>query len=969
LARRLPELLTPRGVLAIEGYRGATDWFASDDLLPIIEALAPGQVHFFSCQDELLADSELRSLGEKGHIHLHSESLAQILNRGSQEGVLRLGPPESEVEGGHRISLDKMTLAIPRELWQSISRQAIVLDDSTTLPCAPLSEDALYREFREALARTDSRPNWCSYARDLYFSREFETRLEAEVHRRLLATNVADSPLVVHGPTGTGKTIAVAGLAFRIRRAGKYPVIFIERRTHKTGLAEIEQFGRWLESNDSPTLLIAWDGMMEPDEYLKAVRYLASKGRKALVVGTSYRLRAKGGPESGYIEAPETLSGKESEAFRTYLQKFHPELSSFIGPASSVLRGTFLASLYRLLPPTRTAIRLGVTKEVGVTEDLILRRAARAGSAEMALPTALAQALFKANIVSPSDFFSSVSKVTTEEEFTNLQALTGLIMVPGQFGIRVPVELLMRALEYRHGVRLADVLRDVDIFQWYEDSVGNIDIGPRNPLEAKLVAQARLGGPASEVVFARKLLLEIRENALSSDREVDFAVDLVSAIRGKEETGSPYAPLFRQIADTLTELRMERGCENPRLMLQEANLLRKSVITSTEEQNSDDRAEALDAAEGVLRSALDVIGDDPRRRDLRSFLLVELGSLLATKASCSLQQSDDPSQVVACFKSTREALRAARSLSQNSYYPIDVLAWATRDVLAGNALSEVDRAEAVADLMYAFETAPRDEFDAEQLVTFEKRRMDFAKSTAQVDMEESAFKSLASMGSAAGYFLRALHIAEPYRSAPDDGPWDEVSLRRGVSYLEAHRSEIDQDSRCLDLLLDLWWMTKTGSRLFRGERNSPPLAAADWQYVLALAERLLLLGQSSRPQILSYLRGLALFHVRQYDRAFEVFRDLERESDAVWGKRRIIRSYTASSESGRPLPYHGDVQWLSPDGLRGEVYVTELMRSVKFIGKEFPKQDLRKGSSLGEFHIAFNFLGPIADPKIYYKTR
>jgi hypothetical protein len=612
---------------------------------------------------------------------------------------------------------------------------------------------------------------------------------------------------------------------------------------------------------------------------------------------------------------------------------------------------------------------LGVTKEVGVTEDLILRRAAESGSSEMALPTALAQALFKANIVSPSEFFSSVSTVTTEDDFTNLQALTGLIMVPGQFGIRVPVELLMRALEYRHGARLADLLKDVDVFQWYEDSVGNIDIGPRNPLEAKLVAQARLGGAASEITFARKLLLEIRENALSSDREVDFAVDLVSAIRGKEETGSPYAPLFRQVADTLTELRLERGCENPRLMLQEANLLRKSVISSTEEQESADRMDALDRAEGVLRTALDVIGEDPRRRDLRSFLLVELGSLLATKASSTLQQPDDPSRVVACFRSMREALRTARGLSQNSYYPIDVLAWATRNVLAGNALSEVERAEAIADLMYAFETAPRDEFDAEQLVNFERRRMDFANSTAQVDMEESAFKSLASMGSAAGYFLRALHISEPYRSAPDDGPWDEVSLIRGLSYLEAHRSEIDQDSRCLDLLLDLWWMTKTKSRLFRGERNSPPLTLGDWQYLLALVERLLLLGQSSRPQVLSYLRGLALFHVRQYDRAFDVFHELERESDAVWGKRRIIRSYAASSETGRPLSYHGDVHWLSPDGLRGEVYVTELMRSVKFIGKEFPKQDLRKGTSLGEFHIAFNFLGPIADPKIYYKAR
>ena len=54
-------------------------------------------------------------------------------------------------------------------------------------------------------------------------------------------------------------------------------------------------------------------------------------------------------------------------------------------------------------------------------------------------------------------------------------------------------------------------------------------------------------------------------------------------MRGKEESGSPYAPYFGQIADTLGELREQRGCENPRLMLQEANLLRKSVITGRPE--------------------------------------------------------------------------------------------------------------------------------------------------------------------------------------------------------------------------------------------------------------------------------------------------------------------------------------------------------------------------------------------------
>ena len=125
-----------------------------------------------------------------------------------------------------------------------------------------------------------------------------------------------------------------------------------------------------------------------------------------------------------------------------------------------------------------------------------------------------------------------------------------------------------------------------------------------------------------------------------------------------------------------------------------------------------------------------------------------------------------------------------------------------------------------------------------------------------------------------------------------------MRLRRGLSYLETHRAKIEADSRCLDLLLDLWWMTKTKARLFRGERFSPPFSKNDWQNLLDLVDRMLVLGQSSRPLVLSYLRGLSLFHLRQYDKAFEVYRESERESDAVWGKRKIIRSYLASGEGG-----------------------------------------------------------------------
>ena len=968
LTRRLPELLTPRGLLAIEGYRGPNDWLPLDDLLPTIEVLEPGQVHIFSCEEGLRSDADLSALAAKGHIFFHDESLAQVLNRGAQAGTLRLGPPDQASEEGHQITLNSGALTVPRELWQNISRLSTVLDDASIGPHPAISEDALYREFREALAKTDSRPNWLAYARKLLFTRDFEAGLVSETQKRLSTRDLSDSPLILHGPTSTGKTIAMARLAYTVREAAEFPVIFIERKAQKPGFAEIEQFCRWLESKGVRSSLLVWDGMLDPDEYIRAARYLTSKGRKVVAVGSCYRLHIKQG-SSGYIEAPEQLSSKESASFRSYLQHFHPELPTMLGTAPSELARSFLATLYRLLPPTRSSIRLGVTKELGSAEDLILKRAS-VTTPEAAFPSALAKALFKAGIVSPAEFLSATAGTLSEDAFSNLQVLTGLIMVPGQFGIRVPVELLMRALEYRHGVHLADLLKDVDIFQWYEDSVGNIEIGPRNPLEAKLIVQARLGGPPSEVRFAQRLLVDIRENALSADREVDFAVDLLSAMRGKKDAGSPYAPFFAQIADTLGELREQRGCENPRLMLQEANLLRKSVITGRDDDlQSDTRNDALDRAEAVLQAALDRIGDDTRRRDLRANLLVELGSVLGTKTSSLVQVLDDRFRAVTCFRTMRDVLRSARLLSQNSYYPIDVLAWATQNLLKGDTLAETERVEVIADLMYAFETAPKDEFDPEQLENFERRRMDFGKYAEQAEVEEEAFQALVAQGSSAGYFLRALHISEPSRSAPDEGPWDEISLRRGLSYLEAHRPQIEGDSRCLDLLLDLWWMTKTKARLFHGERISPPFSNADWQYLLDLVDRLLVLAQSSRPLVLSYLRGLSLFHARQYDRAFEVFRELERESDAVWGKRRIIRSYLASSEGGHPLPFHGDVHWLSPDSLRGEVYVTELMRPVKFFVREFPKQDIRKGMSLGEFHIGFNFLGPIADPKVYPKGR
>lgn len=121
-------------------------------------------------------------------------------------------------------------------------------------------------------------------------------------------------------------------------------------------------------------------------------------------------------------------------------------------------------------------------------------------------------------------------------------------------------------------------------------------------------------------------------------------------------------------------------------------------------------------------------------------------------------------------------------------------------------------------------------------------------------------------------------------------------------------------------------------------------------------------GQSYRPVVLSYMIGLALFHLGNTERAFEVFRIVESESDLIRGQRRILRWYLASTPSGQAMKFHGTVTSLSADARRGQVYVDEIRRNVPFFPSDFGRPDIRTRQSLGEFHIAFNFLGPSADP-------
>jgi hypothetical protein len=195
---------------------------------------------------------------------------------------------------------------------------------------------------------------------------------------------------------------------------------------------------------------------------------------------------------------------------------------------------------------------------------------------------------------------------------------------------------------------------------------------------------------------------------------------------------------------------------------------------------------------------------------------------------------------------------------------------------------------------------------------------------------------------------------------------ERAAHRRAVAYLQTNWDAIVDDERCLYLLLRSWWLARAGRPIFAGERQTVAFDRSDWMFVLGTVTRLLGMSDVYRPSQLQYLQGLAAFQTGEVARAFEIFGELERDSgEHVQGRRRIIRSYLASTPEGEADVYDGSVSTIDNDRGRGYVYVARLRRSVPFFPREFGLATVRVGDAVDRFHIAFNFRGAVADPVQY----
>ena len=142
--------------------------------------------------------------------------------------------------------------------------------------------------------------------------------------------------------------MALGSLAYMVAKSRDYPVIFIERRTQRPVNSDIDECCRWLEDHGGKATLIVWDGMVQQSDYRELQGHLASRGRKAVVVGSSYALKESG---THLVEVPSQLSAEEATQFAEFLNGLGISISD---RHRETLDKRDPSYLVRSLPPSST---------------------------------------------------------------------------------------------------------------------------------------------------------------------------------------------------------------------------------------------------------------------------------------------------------------------------------------------------------------------------------------------------------------------------------------------------------------------------------------------------------------------------------------------------------------------------------------------------------------------------------------
>lgn len=946
LTRLASETITPRGVIIIEAW-DESDPLRSEDLMPILTNLAPRQVHLFSASPHA-TDGFVQELSRQGIVVLHDESLEIALSNLDMRGALPSRP--GAASSSHVIPVGDKFVPIDTSVWNEIRRSARPIDLDLLRPLSLGSSASKYQEFRAFMGAPDGTPRWSGLAAGMNLRRDFEDELENAVNVALQDPSAVD-PIIVAGQTSTGKSIALAALAAKVAASGTAAVLHQSRRTSRPSFDDIEKFAQWCEDVGARAIVFVWDGMTDYTEYQTMARRLVARGRKVVLVGSTYKSPPS---RNKSIIAPAVLSSGELKRLTTILKEYGIEITPKPGQVDS----SFLGFLYRALPETEYSLRHGLATEMRAAERGLIELTSMSGEVREAnvRMTAVEAAFIAAGYSLPiSDRTSFVDDQalydTSFENRSAIQRVTTLVIVAGRYGLRVPIDLALRVLGREGSQSIREALTTYDIIRDEEDGTGELSLVTRSRLEAILLARHEIP-LAVEAEVIETIIANVRpSNGYSSEDEVDFLVQLLEVV-GANGPDTRFRPYFLTFADALRSRRVDGSSANPnpRFVLQESSLIRAHVHWPRTK-------EATSAVDRILllernRDTLDeILSDNDVRGMIRASLAVELASTLGAishEVTHSGSKLSDNSGLAIRLDDIFSAVKGVRRIDPTNVHPVDVLAWATRDALESGVLSESERVDRAASALAIIESVDKDS------ISPAKR--------AQLDERSATLQALVKNDDAVWHYLNELNLnddpAATYFLAQFDAREGREGEARALERLENSPATV-RDWRCANLLLNLAWKRTTKSDLLRGERAPLHITDSGANYLRKIVAKLdrVELPDDYR---LTYVNAMLSFIVGDYQAAKKDFQATQEATRQLsW---RLHTTNLLASEDGHIQVFSGRVHWAQ--GRTGELWVNELGAAVRFDPQRFfASGEVARNQSIPQFTVGFKLsTGAVAEP-------
>ena len=963
LLNRVVDTATALGIIVVEGFSSGNDWFRLDDLLGIIGNAAPRQVLWFGGRPRFRDDveAEFDDAVASQRILLEPRRLGTIVAElRALERLPASASPDSEDPGTVTLS-NGGRMETTAELRLRVEAVASIIDDSWTAFLPPLGKDAEYARFRRFHGNLEGFRLMVEGVRRGYaIQRDFEVELRKQVSAAIADPSSNNLPIVVEGQSGSGKSVALARAAVQARDREKVPVLYSFGRIPTS--QDVFEFCESAEKAGASATLIICDANRDIDQYYPLLMGLKSRGRRVVVLGSQYRSDLSPADPNTGIEAPGRLSSAEASELEELISR-HVDISD----RSVADPDHILAFLYRCLPASRPRIGAGLSEEARAVERALR---ARGRQVRRVTPiTLLHQRLIEAGFVSEESSFFDEQERNGEEDGGDAAALViDFVMIAGSVNCLIPVNLLMRSVTAQSQeidlTIITQLFHNIDLFRWKStDSEGSdILVGPRLTIEAEVLCRHRFGGVASEAECLLEIMRAVRDGGLDNERtEVRFLLDLLQQVGPEGMRGQRYKHAYVAVGRTLTELRERYGVIDARLILQESAFRRGAIRHQVADDV--DRLPLLEEARDAIQYALEGIANGSLYvgRRTKDSLLVERAAIYGFLARNLADSKGDPEVIWKSYGAARDAIAMAVGASDN-YYPYDVGLWTPSDLLECGNLKDGQRAELTADIYSTLDQVEVSNLSPAQQERYLTRRMKVGSVLQDQRLTDDAYDELEDSGSTAGYYLRAReHIVniDRDRDIVDDQRLIDAA-GRAADFLGDRFDRIATDQRCLLLLLECRWIVEMGTFPLKGERQPLPVDTGVSRRLLEIVRTLNQAAGGAARHVPRYLEAVLAWITDDEEYAIPIFRDLARDTDHEFPGR-VVRRHVITDAVGNPSRFAGRVERDRGDGHWG-IRVEGLDRRVDLLSRDFPREDIAYGRMVSGFGIAFNFIGPIADP-------